>query len=502
MWKLFRRHWLTEPLPDGDPLGGSVGAGQFERSVERNLADSHRFECPVNTAHAVAPQLFKCGEDGGIVDGTQRMPPPVGGDWCCDLSIMHAAQIQQIRHTLSGNIGHVAGDDQIPLRGGSLEYGDDASQRPLSRVKIFDNGERQMGEKILGPDYGCGTGCGDDLLSNMFYECGSLEIKESFSGAHAPAGASGQHKSGRFCIGAKSQEPASGRGHERIITLHSERKAYTQQIIAAIIIKNRGMQICFKAVPCLAAAVIATLAQSSVLTAASRQPHVRSVVRADSKTGRLIRSYVVTGGVTQKPSAARPQTVDTSTAPGMDASVPQIIDEMAKKYDVDPLLVHSMIQVESAYNPYAVSPKGAQGLMQLMPATARRFGVANSFDVRDNIEGGVRYLKYLDSLFPDDLRLKLAAYNAGEGAVWKYNNKIPPYPETQQYVYKVGLRFEKALKEAEGKAAQKQELSADTPAITAEVYAPIISHVDAEGRLHLRTAERSRAEGNDSVRTP
>ncbi len=110
-----------------------------------------------------------------------------------------------------------------------------------------------------------------------------------------------------------------------------------------------------------------------------------------------------------------------------------------------------MIQVESNYNPYAVSPKGAQGLMQLMPETARRFGVRNTFDIKENIEGGVRYLKYLGTLFPEDPRLTIAAYNAGEGAVWKYGNSIPPYRETEQYVDRVGKRYGQARRAAEKK---------------------------------------------------
>lgn len=185
-------------------------------------------------------------------------------------------------------------------------------------------------------------------------------------------------------------------------------------------------------------------------------------------------------------TAQTPALDSNSEALGSDASVPDIVEATARKYDVDPLLVHSVIQVESGYNPYAMSPKGAQGLMQLMPGTARRFGVSNSFDVRENIEGGVRYLKYLSSIF-DDMRLALAAYNAGEGAVWKYNNRIPPYKETEEYVAKVGRRYGQAKRAAERNKP-------DPPAQTAKVvssepiYAPVQYHIDAEGRLHLRTA--------------
>jgi len=113
------------------------------------------------------------------------------------------------------------------------------------------------------------------------------------------------------------------------------------------------------------------------------------------------------------------------------------IQEACSKHGVDGNIVKAVIQVESNYNPWAVSPKGARGLMQLMPATAARYGVQDIHDPRQNIEGGVRYLKDLLLLFNNDLRLVLAAYNAGEKAVQRYNNDVPKYVETQNYVRKV-----------------------------------------------------------------
>lgn len=112
------------------------------------------------------------------------------------------------------------------------------------------------------------------------------------------------------------------------------------------------------------------------------------------------------------------------------------IREIAERYGVSARLVESVIKVESAFNPWAVSRKGAQGLMQLMPATASSLGVRDVFNPRQNIEGGVRHLRYLIDRYAGDLRLALAAYNAGEGAVNTHGG-IPPYPETQQYVRKV-----------------------------------------------------------------
>lgn len=114
-----------------------------------------------------------------------------------------------------------------------------------------------------------------------------------------------------------------------------------------------------------------------------------------------------------------------------------LIEQAAFRHQVDPKLVHAVIQTESAYNSTAISSAGAVGLMQLMPDTARRFGVYDRNDPDQNVDGGTRYLKHLIGLFGPNLDLAVAAYNAGENAVIKYNNSIPPYPETQNYVKQV-----------------------------------------------------------------
>lgn len=126
------------------------------------------------------------------------------------------------------------------------------------------------------------------------------------------------------------------------------------------------------------------------------------------------------------------------------SSVPylDLIQQIAKSYDLNPELVKAVIKIESNFNPKAVSPKGAKGLMQLMPATAKRFGVTDAFDPEDNIRGGVKYLAFLfDEFGEQNLDLVLAGYNAGENAVHKYGKEIPPYKETQQYVKKVKAVF-------------------------------------------------------------
>jgi len=113
-----------------------------------------------------------------------------------------------------------------------------------------------------------------------------------------------------------------------------------------------------------------------------------------------------------------------------------LVDRVARDHRLDPQLVHAVVQVESAYDPAAVSRKGAVGLMQLMPGTANRYGVPDRLDPLRNLSGGVRYLRDLLMRF-DDVVLALAAYNAGENAVERYGNRVPPYPETRRYVDKV-----------------------------------------------------------------
>lgn len=115
----------------------------------------------------------------------------------------------------------------------------------------------------------------------------------------------------------------------------------------------------------------------------------------------------------------------------------QEVMQAATKAGIDPALVHAVISVESAYNAHATSPKGAVGLMQLMPGTARRYGIENPRLPAANIRGGSQYLSELLRMFKGDVPLALAAYNAGENAVLKYGNRIPPYPETMRYVPRV-----------------------------------------------------------------
>lgn len=124
------------------------------------------------------------------------------------------------------------------------------------------------------------------------------------------------------------------------------------------------------------------------------------------------------------------------------ATVDSYIIESGRRNSVDPLLLYSIMHQESTFKASAMSNKGARGLMQLMPGTALRFGVNSIWDPKQNIEGGTRYMRFLLDKFNGDVRLALAGYNAGEGAVMKYGYRVPPYSETQEYVRRISKRYD------------------------------------------------------------
>lgn len=124
-----------------------------------------------------------------------------------------------------------------------------------------------------------------------------------------------------------------------------------------------------------------------------------------------------------------------------DLLIDSYIVDSSRRYRIDPLLIYAQMHQESAFKLKALSHKGASGLMQLMPATARRLGVKNIYDPKQNIEGGVKYMRMLLDMFSQDVTLALAGYNAGEGAVMKYGNQIPPYNETREYVRRISGRY-------------------------------------------------------------
>lgn len=171
----------------------------------------------------------------------------------------------------------------------------------------------------------------------------------------------------------------------------------------------------------------------------------------------------------------------TSQDPSSPADIEQLVQQTSDRFQVDPKLVHAIIQVESAYDPNAISSKGAMGLMQLIPATAQRFGVGDPFDPRQNLEGGVNYLRYLLDMFGGDLDLSLAAYNAGEHRVSRAG-AVPPITETRDYVRKVSKLYH-------DEPGASPPASASKPAAKEPPKAPIVRYVDAQGIVHYTNVD-------------
>ena len=153
-----------------------------------------------------------------------------------------------------------------------------------------------------------------------------------------------------------------------------------------------------------------------------------------------------------------PLEADAQVEPRQNKKFDEIIKTVSEKYNLEASLIHSIIRAESDYDPHCVSSKGALGLMQLMPETAKIYGVGNPFEPRDNIEGGVRYLKDLINLYDRRTRFVLAAYNAGQTAVKKYGG-IPPYPETRNYIEKVMASYSKSFIKTRTKVYKYQDSS-------------------------------------------
>ncbi len=173
----------------------------------------------------------------------------------------------------------------------------------------------------------------------------------------------------------------------------------------------------------------------------------------------------------------RPKT-QTAKDPAPKAQIDTIINKYADHYHLDPKLVRSMIATESGFNSHAVSRKGAQGLMQLMPSTASRVGVRNPFDPEENIRGGMEHMRFLLDTFNNDLTLSLAAYNAGENVVQRIR-RVPDYPETKAYVRSVTSRYGKKDVPDEASSAPRGPST--------------FKWVDTQGILHLTNIAPTRS---------
>ena len=172
------------------------------------------------------------------------------------------------------------------------------------------------------------------------------------------------------------------------------------------------------------------------------EPKIKSPVKKTSQATAVNKSFeknnAPTGGY-KRISMAMERSMGNFTTG--DGKIDSYILDSSKRYDIDPLLIYAQMHQESSFKVKATSYKGASGLMQLMPATARRFGVTNIYNPKENIEAGVKYMRWLLNTFNGDVVLALAGYNAGEGAVMKYRNQVPPYRETQEYVRRISARY-------------------------------------------------------------
>jgi len=218
-------------------------------------------------------------------------------------------------------------------------------------------------------------------------------------------------------------------------------------------------------------------------TTAKEKTLVKKTVQSmNTSEGLAVKSYVKT-----IMSAGRSMTGFTTGSVEIDS----YIEDSSQRYGIDPLLIYSQMHQESSFKIKATSYKGASGLMQLMPATARRFGVTNIYDPKQNIDAGVKYMRWLLNTFNGDVVLALAGYNAGEGAVMKYGNNVPPYRETQEYVRRITGRYNsisnpsyvRSVKKVSNNIAQKLEAKNSAPLTVYEPDAMVIKLPD--GRIRL-----------------
>jgi hypothetical protein len=208
----------------------------------------------------------------------------------------------------------------------------------------------------------------------------------------------------------------------------------------------------------------------------SQKAHSRSTIAPPAP---VVEIRPVTPDVDSPPAPARPRVEPTPARTGSFVKpaeptttqdpIDRIVQEAAQRHKVDPALVKAVIRTESDWNPHAISRKGAEGLMQLIPETAERFGVGNAMDPAQNVEGGTTYLKWLLDRYNGDLRKTLAAYNAGEGAV-DQSGGVPRYRETQQYVQKVTHAY-------------FQPGSGRNPTLWEPPRPPVRREVDSNGRV-------------------
>ena len=386
---------------------------------------------------------------------------------------------QEIRR----DAGHIASDNQIPVRGGVAKSGVEAAERTVAFNPIRDYGQAEKSIPLRRTDQRRISGSLFNVIRSLLDECSRSRGKQRFIATHPAAAPAYEYVSG----------PADSL-HETMLTM-----LFWDRVRAGVRLRatqgfeqrsrgrlgkpprvgnlphliNKKLYICLiLAIVFMAASPICAAELASSGPSQATPKRQTFIVRVDPRTGKLVRREL-------SPPSLKPPKMPP-------AEISNLVDQSARNHGVDPLLVHSVIQVESNYDPNAISPKGAEGLMQLMPQTSRMLGVNNTFDPGENIEAGVKYLRYLQDLYEDD-RLALAAYNAGPGAVDKFR-AVPPFPETRKYVEKVGQRYGEAKSAVKPAPAENGNQVQGTEPVTQEArYPKLEQFVDEQGRLHLQT---------------
>jgi hypothetical protein len=200
--------------------------------------------------------------------------------------------------------------------------------------------------------------------------------------------------------------------------------------------------------------------------------------RVDGRSARLLVTFDPGSDGAPSVRAPTPTRSKTTGRRATDPALDVIVFKAAGAHRLDPALIHAVIAAESGYSPTAVSRKGAQGLMQLMPATARDYGVTNPFDPRQNVNAGAQHLRRLLDTFGQDTTLALAAYNAGEGAVMRHGGRVPPFGETQAYVPRVLQRYASLRQGPLAHAAMPASNSAPSPASLAPALSLTLSSTE------------------------
>lgn len=396
-----------------------------------------------------AKPAFPGGENGGkgrvrraAVDGAQRLAAAAAIGRNEGVAALPFGGFKQRAEEGGGEPRHIASHHQVPFGGGMGQGGKQPAQRPLPGVKVWNYRGIQVRYCFGAANQGDVARRFPHLPGHLRHQGFPAPPQQSLVAAHPPALPASQHISRPV---HREMIPSGIRAIP--VDTRARRVHYTVR-------RNILMRYCSS----LAAALLLTAGLNAAEAASSRVPAgaVKSVVRVDRRTGKLVRQVV-----------PPPEALDGAKL-ALAKSFEPTVNRIAAEHALPPELVRSVILVESAYNPHAVSAKGAVGMMQLIPATARRFGVRDSFDAEENIRGGARYLRYLLDLYGGDSQLALAAYNAGEGAVARYGNVVPPFPETQDYVRQVHR-----LAEAGKPVPAPQTVPVAAPVAQAEEAAPV-----------------------------